>query len=389
MLALYRSGRQAEALDAYRRTRETLDEELGIEPGPALRDLYRKILNQDASLGAPPAPPPEPPAPGRRRTAMVLVAAAIVVAAIGAAAFLLTRDSAGGLSEVPPNYVGVIDPKSNEVMTAVPVGIRPGPLAVGAGSVWVANLGDRNLTRIDVVQRAPAGDVSLGDRTPTALAFGAGAVWVAHGLRGELSRVDPQFARVSRTIAVTSRSTSTASGGVAAGRGRVWAVYSNSTLARVDAASMRVSGSTLAGALPSAVVEGSGASWVANSGDATVQRFDPATFEEGPVRAPITVGSRPAGLAFGAGALWVANSGDDSVTRIDPSTGSTFTIPVGDGPVAVAVGAGGVWVSNADAGTVSRIDPTTRDVVETIDVGNAPTGIAVAGGLVWVAVQAP
>jgi DNA-binding SARP family transcriptional activator len=50
MLALYRSGRQAEALAAYRRARETLVEEVGIEPGPALRELEGAILRQDQSL---------------------------------------------------------------------------------------------------------------------------------------------------------------------------------------------------------------------------------------------------------------------------------------------------------------------------------------------------
>jgi len=50
MLALYLSGRQAEALDAYRRARTRLSEELGLEPGPRLRALQAQILNQDPSL---------------------------------------------------------------------------------------------------------------------------------------------------------------------------------------------------------------------------------------------------------------------------------------------------------------------------------------------------
>lgn len=50
LLALYRSGRQAEALAAYRRTRELLVDELGIEPGPGLRLLQRQILEQDPAL---------------------------------------------------------------------------------------------------------------------------------------------------------------------------------------------------------------------------------------------------------------------------------------------------------------------------------------------------
>jgi DNA-binding SARP family transcriptional activator len=50
MLALYRAGRQAEALQAYHDARETLVEELGVEPGPPLNELYRSILRQEGTL---------------------------------------------------------------------------------------------------------------------------------------------------------------------------------------------------------------------------------------------------------------------------------------------------------------------------------------------------
>jgi DNA-binding SARP family transcriptional activator len=56
MLALYRSGRQADALETYRATREFLVEELGLEPSPELRELQQGILGQDESLTSP-APP--------------------------------------------------------------------------------------------------------------------------------------------------------------------------------------------------------------------------------------------------------------------------------------------------------------------------------------------
>jgi class 3 adenylate cyclase len=54
MLALYRSGRQAAALDAYQRVRAELSDELGLEPGAELRALQTAILNHDQSLAAPP-----------------------------------------------------------------------------------------------------------------------------------------------------------------------------------------------------------------------------------------------------------------------------------------------------------------------------------------------
>ena len=53
MLALYRSGRQAEALETYRQGRQLLDDELGLEPGPELRELERAILAHDPALDGP------------------------------------------------------------------------------------------------------------------------------------------------------------------------------------------------------------------------------------------------------------------------------------------------------------------------------------------------
>src|SRR5206468_3500079 len=94
--ALYRSRRQAEALEVYGRTRRQLVDELGIEPSPTLQRLEREILNQDTVLDlperapavpAPPArepPPPAPePAPATRKTVTVLFADFVLTPARG------------------------------------------------------------------------------------------------------------------------------------------------------------------------------------------------------------------------------------------------------------------------------------------------------------------
>src|ERR1700751_3784422 len=99
VLALYRCGRQAEALEAYRRARRVLAEELGLEPSPALQELERAVVRQDPSLAAPPAPPrstrplPVPPTS--------LVGRRLELAAIGAlfrdeGARLVTLTGPGG-----------------------------------------------------------------------------------------------------------------------------------------------------------------------------------------------------------------------------------------------------------------------------------------------------
>ena len=63
MLALYRARRQADALDAYRRARAVLVAELGIEPGPGLRELHQRILAGDPGLAAPAEPAAVPAGP--------------------------------------------------------------------------------------------------------------------------------------------------------------------------------------------------------------------------------------------------------------------------------------------------------------------------------------
>jgi DNA-binding SARP family transcriptional activator len=94
MLALYRSGRQADALELFRRTRELFVEELGIEPGQRLRDLEAAMLRQEPALHL----PVRTPAPERRQRRIWPLAVAVVVllAVAGVVAALLLRDGSAG-----------------------------------------------------------------------------------------------------------------------------------------------------------------------------------------------------------------------------------------------------------------------------------------------------
>jgi YVTN family beta-propeller protein len=405
MLALYRSGRQADALEFYRRLRRRLDEELGLQPSQELRDLEAAILRQDDELVAPRvmtsesveavgpgadsdgAGHPPPRHWGDRRIALVAAVAAIVGLAAALAIILLRGEPSTVV--VPPDSVAVIDAATNRVVDTVPVGVRPGPVAYGEGAIWVGNLDDRSLSRIDPDTRKVVKNIPV-PATPDAVTVGAGAVWVVNGRLGTLYRIDPAFNRVTDAVRLGDRSVLSARAGADVGLGWVWTAFGDSTLARADPAPPSAAGIGSTGGGPAAVVAAFGSVWVASSGDDIVQRFSPLTFEEGAVR-EFGVGSTPTGLAAGEGAIWVANSGDDYVTRIGVAglgASPQRQIPVGVGPTAVAVADGVVWVAHTDAGSISRIDPDTYEVTDAVSVGNQLGGMAVADGLVWASVQA-
>jgi DNA-binding SARP family transcriptional activator len=98
MLALYRSGRQADALDAYRRAREVLVGELGIEPGRELQELEQAMLRQDESLD-PVQPTIETVSrPRSRFRGRILLPLAVLALAAAAAAVAAVLLSGGGSS---------------------------------------------------------------------------------------------------------------------------------------------------------------------------------------------------------------------------------------------------------------------------------------------------
>jgi class 3 adenylate cyclase/DNA-binding beta-propeller fold protein YncE len=362
-----------------------------------LKDLDRPVrLYQAVAEGLPARFPPirssvpaaEPSATRRLlRRPWIVAASVLVLGALVAVVIAVALRGDPASVTVMPNAVAVIEPDSGGVVDVVPVGTRPGPIAFGAGSIWVGNLDDRTLTRIDSRDRTVQRTIALDNRTPTGLAFGFGAVWVTHGLLGQLSRIDPQFNDVSPPIDVAGTAFGSPAGSVAVGLGSVWAAFGDSTLARLDRRSGRVVDSTRAGVVPGGIAVSNGSVWVANSGEASVERYAPASFTEGPL-STFTVGKRPLGIAGGNG-IWVANNASATVTRIDPDSGAALQVAVGEGPSAVAVSDDAVWVANADAGTLSRIDPETNEIVRTVEIGNAPSGLVLADGYLWVTVQAP
>ncbi len=93
MLSLYRGGRQTDALDAFQAARRRLVDELGLEPGPELHELQRRILEHDPALGAPRRLAPLSGPRGARSLVVVLLGA---LAALVAGVLVLTAGQATG-----------------------------------------------------------------------------------------------------------------------------------------------------------------------------------------------------------------------------------------------------------------------------------------------------
>ena len=406
ILALYRSGRQGEALEEYRETRRLLIEELGIEPSVQLQRLERSILMQDPALElAPPErvieasrPKPEPkPKPRPRQRSLLVAGAALVAAALAAAlAVVLTGTGGDSKGSAPPsavagvvaNSVVAIDPKTNRVSGLVRSGLEPGALAVDGDVVWAASLGDRTITQIDARARKVVRTISLGSR-PDVLAAGDGFVWVASG-DGNAIRVDGRTGgtRPWEVEAIRVDPGTAVGGTIAFGHDSLWLGLANVlTLWRVDPNTSRVQ-ATVRGVDARSIVPTPTGVWVLDGGG-RVSRIDPGT---NAVAASIPFGGHEssAGLAAGEGAVWALDYEGQRLLRIDAEKSRlTGEFPLeqglGDG---VTVGGGAVWVTQRVRGTVRRIDPETGKVIARIRLGHLVQAgsIAFSRGHLWIGV---
>jgi branched-chain amino acid transport system substrate-binding protein len=394
MLALYRSGRQTEALAVYSQGRRQLVDELGLEPAPELQDLQQRILEHDESLG----PIARPRQPSSRRHGLVLLAGglAAVIAAVSVA-FVLSHSGGGasGLAKVTPDSIGEIDPGSGRIVGELPIPGRPF-LEAGGPSLWVSDYADRTVSSVDTgkltVGRVVAPGIGLD-----AVASSPGPVWALDENRRDLVRISPVYGtttgryRLPPPTGPASDEEGIPSAQLAAGPRAAW-VVDGSSVVRVNAAAPSSIAQVDVGLPLQGVAVGEGAVWAVSGPTPTLFRIDPRTMKVTD-RIPLETKAGPTApdplaVAAGEGFVWILNGNPGSVTKVDPSVGGVVaTIPLGVESVgsAITVGAGGAWVSEDGNGTVVRIDPSTNDLRATT-VGGSPSDVAVAGGHVWVAV---
>ena len=383
MLALYRSGRQTEALSLFQARRLRLSEELGLEPGPQLQELQRQILAHDERLDAPRVRHPMPRTGSRPHARRLAVAGAFAVIAAGAAVGLIVATGGGSARSADVTSSQIVGLRVGAVAARLRVEMPNAPAAIVAtgDSLWSADPSTGAVSRVDLASGTVADRVPVGG-TPGALAAGGGSVWVASVPGDHVTRIDPDTGAVTQTIPLGGARVSA----LAFGSGGLWVadLVDNSLMELLPGSGARRR--TLRVHLrPTSLAIAGGRIWVAGYRDGEVEELD---LESGQTVGTVHVGNGPASLAAGLGAIWVANSLDSTVSRIDPATDSvTDTIPVGSGPTDIAVAGGSVWVADQYSATVSRIDPGRNSVVRKAFVHGSPTAITAAKGQVFAAIR--
>ena len=434
MLALYRAGRQADALEAYAEARRTLVDDLGIEPSEALQRMQQAILRHDPSLETPkgtvamnglaptpvesrPAAEPEGVTSRRfRPRRWQLALAAVVILAGSAAAAAVLANSAGANVHVVSDSLVRLDPHSGTIRSVTPLGAAPENIAVTPTAIWTADFGEATASRYDLRTHqvlstgAPGAPFNL-------VADAQGDVWVSsldnlmtikHFV---FSGGGPLQAKHTDRIRVAYPGAAA----IALGSGYLWAIAGPHTtfgkddlVSLVDPASNKVIHHWRIGQETTAIALGDGAAWVAGFGigfngvhAARWARATSLTVIRPATRRPQTYrlenGDSPLAIAYGGGKAWVLTCGcnggpDQKVLEFDPEKGRVakhFLVGTLSPNAALAFGAGYVWLTDRANASVVRLDPRTRHI-HTIPVGNPRTkaicGIAATRNAVWVAV---
>ena len=392
MLALYRSGRQSEALEAYQAGRRELLER-GLEPGPSLRELEAAILRQDPELGA----AARSPRPVTRRRAGVLIAAGgaiLLAAAVAAAVAVLTSDETSASAPLA-HGVAAISAPGRDVDSFTHTRTLPGNVAVGDGAVWVLDTGGPGtVSRIapDTGEIEARFDVG---RPAVEVAAGGGAVWVGT-VGGEggtntfvsVSRLDGRTGKVTRVTELPGGGEVFPTAGLprlAVGAGAVWAVNPDGSISRIDLETGELVARIDTEAPAWTIAAGDEGVWYLSvDAGSSVMSIDPRTNR---TAQRIDLSSELLwGVATGAGSVWATTREQGLLWRIEPGRNPVNrSIDVGAGVTSVAFGAGAVWTGNYIDGTVARVDPEDNAVTGKTPV-DAPQALAAGEGGAWVSV---
>jgi DNA-binding SARP family transcriptional activator/DNA-binding beta-propeller fold protein YncE len=435
MVALYRSGRQADALDVYREGRRLLSEELGLEPREELRRLERAILEQDPSLGAARAPEEAAPSTVPMGTVTFLFTdiegSTRLVRDLGDDYGALLEQHHRLLRETFEHHGGQeIDTQGDafffafrRAREAVRAAVEAQKAMAGAGWVQGADVririgihtgepgfAEAGYHGLDVVRAARISGAAHGGQILV-----SSATWdlagdtvpdvsfrdlgehrlkdleqpqrifqvLSPGLSEEFPPLRTQDA--ARVMTITGREEELA----AAAEAALGAEEHRRRLFRRSSLIAGVGAALVLAAIVAVVIaltSGAGGVIVAPNSVALV---DP---ESSRIAADIPVGARPVAVVVGEDAVWVASADDGTVSRIDPqSRREVSRIGVGGEVSDIAVGYGSVWVAGGNDEVLTRIDPRQNAVEAKLTFGMQDLldpkpmfAVATGAGAVWV-----
>ena len=403
MLALYRDGRQADALSVYGQLRERLVDELGVEPGTRLQSLHVAILRHDPSLMTvagvqEPAVQPVRPRPGTAGGQTVATSAGVgpppervsAHAADGPGALPRTTPTTPhsgpptGRSLRPTRRVGTSRPTLIVIVLAI--ALAAGAAYVGLGDTQEPSaastsprpaLGASSLGILDPVTGTVVATIpTIGD--PGLLAAGDGALWVADPSANTLTRIDLSSRTPTDTVPLPGQP----AGAVVAGQDIWVADRSQGEVLRVSTQTDAIVQRVHVGGSPSDIAAAGGRVWVSLKGARTLVALDAET---GQVLHRTVLDTEPTELAVGRGAAWVTSDSAASLYRVDTSGKNVVRIAVGQGPGPVTLDGGEVWVANTLDGTVSRVNAHRGVVTATVSTGPDAVALTTTPGMVWVA----
>ena len=409
MLALYRSGRQAEALQVYREGSRILSDELGLEPSDRLRQLERRILEQDGGLLL---------SEGDRSGAGAFQPA--VATETHVRSFLIadvrgyTRFTHDHGDEAGARVAALFAQLAREAV-------------VSCGGEVVELRGDEALCVFTSARRAVQAAVEMqrtfrrreDDRPAFPLAIGIGldageALPVEGGFRGGALNTAARLSGLAAAGEILATDTLVSLARRMEGmrfvprkplplKGfarpvRVVEIVPEVELPPVPAlpvtpAPRRIGPGSLAVAAAVGILLLGGlvalglSRWIGRDSLDRIEAnavgiIDP---EAAAIEAQVRLPSRPSAIAAGGGYVWVVSEADGTLSRVDAETRAVQTLEIGESAAGVAYGGGSVWVTNSAASYVAQINPEALTVVQTIDVGNSPGAVAAGDEAVWVA----
>jgi len=407
MVALSRSGRQVEALEAYQSFRDLLVDELGLEPSPSLTGLQRSILNQAhglngtsmidvAGLDEPQATSMTPAVRnakaiplsrgadpmgrrlrprGRRTRRLALVLAGC--AGLATAAFTSVASNSDTALQAGTAAQMILLGPGGSLWSTIPLAAAPGSTVTAFGGVWTLEPSAGVVVRFDPETRQVVTTMPVGT-SPVNIVAGSKVLWVADAVDRTVTAVDPHSDAVAQTFDVGVTPSAVAESGDA-----VWVASPDSgAILRVEPATGRAQPAVHLPAPTSSLAVAGGSVWALSDQAGTLTRIDPGTAS---VTATVKVSGAPSQVLVDGSDLWVLDPLTVTLTRIDTRTALiTDTVQLSGRPTAMAAEGGSLWAADRDHGVIQRIDTRRAAVAETIHVGRTIESMTAAGGL-WVA----